>query len=112
MDRVLPHDDTPYVKAVDDLRYLHSHGALAGIAEIARERRRQVEQKGYTPAHDDQHTDLELITEASNRLAIWTRQQAAGTAGYPEAEQALRQCAALLAAEVDRLNRMMTGDGS
>lgn len=93
--------------AMDDLVALEAHGALAGVAEILRERRRQIEAKGYTARHDDSLDGQELIAEASNRLAELTRQQAEGTAGYPEYDTAYRQAGALLAAEIDRLGRMM-----
>lgn len=36
-----------------------------GIERIAEERRRQIEQEGYTPEHDDQHDEGELALVAA-----------------------------------------------
>lgn len=37
---------------------------LDSISEIARERKRQVEVEGWTPEHDDQHDNGEMLTAA------------------------------------------------
>lgn len=36
----------------------------SGIARIAAERQRQIEKEGWTPEHDDEHTDSELLAAA------------------------------------------------
>jgi hypothetical protein len=71
-----------------DLAYLARCGALAGVAEVIAERRRQVEQ-GATAKQDDQLTHGELTAYAERRIRLGK----------------LRQAAALLAAEIDRLKR-------
>jgi hypothetical protein len=98
------------MKAVwSDIAFLHEAGALAGVAEILRERVRQVGQLGYTPEHDDaEHNDGDLASYAQERLARLKHDRFEGTGGYPEDERNLCQAGALAAAEIDRLNRMMT----
>jgi hypothetical protein len=71
-----------------DLAYLARCGALAGVAEVIAERRRQVEQ-GATADRDDQLRHGELTAYAERRIRLGK----------------LRQAAALLAAEIDRLKR-------
>lgn len=94
-----------------DLDWLRTRGALAGVAEVVRERRRQIEQLGYTVAHDDtEHGDGWLMGAANDRLADMLIDVGTGVAGYPECEQALRQAGALAAAEIDRLNRMLAAE--
>ena len=38
---------------------------MTGILDIAAERQRQIEQEGWTPEHDDQHTDGSLAAAAA-----------------------------------------------
>lgn len=90
--------------AYDDLDWLAANGALTGVAEIMRERRRQIEQLGRTPDHDREHHSgggLMWMTEQH----VWTllTRLHDGLAGPAEAETELVQTAALAAAEVDRL---------
>lgn len=103
--------DPDVAVACDDLARLWDFGAMAGVAEIVRERVRQVEALGHTPEHDSEHRgDGWLLREALVKLgAVWAR-VADGTAGYPECEEAFRQAGALLAAEMDRLVRDLTPD--
>jgi hypothetical protein len=92
-----------------NLAWLAEQGALAGVAEVIRERRRQIEQLGHTPWEDgNSAVFLNLASMASLKLARVnvTRQQ--GTADIGSDEEGLRQAGALAAAEIDRLNRMMT----
>jgi len=81
---------------------------LAGVAEIVRERLRQVEQLGYSAEHDDRHDRGELVMAADSTLHASFADVAEGVAGYPECEEFYRQAGALLAAEMDRLIRMLT----
>lgn len=96
---------------VRNLAWLDDHEALAGVAEVIRERRRQIEQLGHTAEHDDEHTRGQLLQFARARIAQAAREVHGGTGGYPEQEEALRQAGALYAAEIDRLNRMLGGFG-
>jgi hypothetical protein len=94
--------------AADDLAWLHQRGALAGVAEIIRERRRQIDLFSYT-LEVDQHTDNGwLMHEAALRIIAAEGQMLEGTAGYPEIENALRTSGALSAAEIDRLIGVVT----
>ena len=108
-----PEDSAAYREAVADLRWLAANEALAGVAEIVRERRRQVEVLGYGAEHDDSHDRGELVMAADSTLHASFADVAGGVAGYPECEESYRQAGALLAAEMDRLLRMLTpGAGS
>lgn len=98
-----------YIAADQDLFWLAEHEALGGVAEILRERRRQIEQLGFDAEHDDQFDDGWLISTAARRLREMSYGIQEGTTTYPEAEHALRQAAALFAAEMDRLHRMLGG---
>lgn len=93
--------------ACDDLARLADFGALRGVAEILRERLRQVEKLGLTPEHDDGFP-RDLASMASLLLARVnvTRQQ--GTADIGSDEESLRQAGALAAAEMDRMYRLVT----
>lgn len=99
--------DPALAVAMDDLVALEAYGALSGVAEVLRERRIQVAEKGHTVESDDEHEGLELITEASNCLA-----SIGDDSGWPEYEKAYREAGALLAAEIDRLGRMLSQDGT
>lgn len=92
--------------ALADLRWLSDHGALAGVHEIIRERRRQVE-LGYDAYHDDVHEGSELVYMAQARLHDVTFTRSEGTADAGSDEHDLRQAGALAAAEIDRLQRML-----
>lgn len=98
-------------EVVDDLNYLEEHGALAGVAEVIRERRRQIEQLGYTVAHDGtEHDDGNLVYRAAARLGFAQLDRAAGTADPASDERWLREAGALAAAEIDRLGRLLAPD--
>lgn len=101
--------DPDVAVACDDLARLADFGALAGAAEIVRERVRQVESLGYDAAHDDTgHTDGWLMHDAIRRLQNAGRRVAEGISGAEEIEEACREAGALLAAEADRLFRLLT----
>lgn len=94
-----------------------------GIAAIAAERRRQVEQEGWTPGHDDEHDGGELALAACAYTIGATPADALGDSDYlvttmeelwPWADEwwkpstpkrALEKAGALIAAEWDRLDR-------
>lgn len=56
-------------QAQADLAWLERHGAVAGVAAILAERRRQIEQLGYGANHDSEHPEGYLATDAVLRLA-------------------------------------------
>jgi hypothetical protein len=98
-------DSTGFEAARDDLYWLHSRGALAGVAEIIRERRRQIE-RGWTPEHDDEaHGDGFLVLMAASASRLVDRHRREGVADPATDEELLRKTGALAAAEIDRLAR-------
>jgi len=94
-------------QVVDDLNFLESRGALAGVAEVIRERRRQIEQLGYGLEHDETHDDGSLADRAAGRMSLVRDSRAEGTADPASDEGLLREAGALAAAEIDRLSRLM-----
>jgi hypothetical protein len=103
-----PDRDADLAAAMDDLADLHAAGALAGVAEILRERRRQIEVLNYAVTHDDsEHGDGWLVHFAVSRLQLAGRRVAEGSDGPEEVEEGCRQAGALAAAEIDRLIRMV-----
>jgi hypothetical protein len=96
-------------EALADLRWLDEHGALAGVAEIIRERRRQIEDEGYTPAHDrEKHADGYLVSRADAESTAAIVGVAEGIFGPEDVEHHMRRSGALAAAEIDRLNAEFT----
>jgi hypothetical protein len=91
-----------------------------GIELIADERERQVSQEGWTPEHDNEHEECEL-TEAAVCYALTGREVALqatvcpNPSGWPwdmkswkpspDPIRNLVKAGALIAAEIDRLNR-------
>ena len=93
---------------------------MNAIELIAAERARQIEQKGYTPAHDDQHTRGELGDAAicyawSANEQVNHRPGAEPLPSWPFADDAwqwspdplrnLVKAGALIVAEIERLQR-------
>lgn len=93
----------------------------AGVrAEIAAERRRQIEVEGWTPEHDDKHDRRELFAAARSYVERWRAKR-----GLPQTENGpppswpwdaaswkpggyrrdLVRAGALVLAEIDRLTR-------
>jgi hypothetical protein len=105
-DNVAAHD-RELDQAVSGLHWLAEHGALAGVYEVIRERRRQVE-LGWTPELDDSRRHGELMLWAANRLHVMRGKVQDGTARHYEHLEACRQAGALAAAELDRLNRVLS----
>ncbi len=64
--------------------------------EISAERRRQINDKGWDQEHDDAHTDGELI---------WCPWGALSRLGQMASRKMLIEAAALIVAEVERLDR-------
>lgn len=95
---------------------------MNGIERIAAERKRQVEKEGWTPEHDDAHSKGELNAAAvayaaANLDRIWGGEDAAFHSFFPSDWQVawwkpsadpirnLEKAGALIAAEIDRLQR-------
>lgn len=102
---------------------------MTGVGRIAAERERQRVGEGYTAAHDDRHDDATLVAAACCYAAL-ARRQADGTVqisvegmpppvGWPwdiydwkpsnDPARNLVKAGALLAAEIDRLQRAALG---
>jgi hypothetical protein len=94
----------------------------AGVAAIAEERARQVAKEGWTPEHDDDHDNGSLAAAAAT-YALVAREQALGDKGpfrsnpdlWPweakwfkprDQRRNLVRAGALIAAELDRLDRI------
>lgn len=99
---------------------------MKGSELIARERERQVSAEGWTPEHDDQHTQCELIQAAIGYAAYvayvategegpmdppidWPWQDAWKPSDDPVRN--LVKAGALIAAEIDRLARAKAKEG-
>lgn len=88
------------------------------IEEIAAERKRQIEQEGWTPSHDDEHTDGSLAKAAG----VYALGAGHGDVGAPIFQfwpwsndwfkwkggprRMLIKAAALIVAEIERLDRI------
>ncbi len=99
----------------------------SGAQLIALERERQMKVEGWTPAHDDKHTDNELAKAAESYLVTVTTPDEEGDEnGKPRAAwdwpwdknwwkpskdpvRNLVKAGALIAAEIDRLQRAAKG---
>lgn len=91
-----------------------------GVELIAEERQRQIEKEGWTPEHDADHEDGELIRAAviyakpANKRPLYTNDTV--PVGWPWEKEwwkptpenrvrELQKAGALIAAEIDRLNK-------
>lgn len=94
---------------------------MNGIELIAQERQRQINTEGWTPAHDDKHTSAEL-TNSARAYAMAAAMQVCGVKpridppiSWPwndkwwklslDPVRNLVKAGALIAAEIDRLQR-------
>lgn len=87
-----------------------------GLELIAEERKKQVEKHGYAPEHDDQHTERQLIDAAFSYITVTEDEEFDVTTqsfwpwenGKPAKSEidALAKAGALIAAEIDRLQRL------
>jgi hypothetical protein len=101
---------------------------MNGIEIIQQERERQISKEGWTPEHDDQHTAGELAQAAScYALAAaydaegWDPRRVIDVHSWPWAYEwwkpgggpirNLAKAGALIAAEIDRLQRKAALDG-
>lgn len=89
--------------------------ATTGAAKIAAERQRQVEEEGWTAEHDDQYRESDLGIAASGYLYVGLTGNASRPIGWPwhpdwwkpsdDPVRNLVKAGALIAAEIDRLER-------
>lgn len=117
-------------RTIDDVELCAMHGGLAnGVSLIAAERKRQIEQEGWTSEHDDKYRSDELPRAAALyalpehrralRLSIgaWHLSVSLRTALWPwwptwwkptpdDRIRELTKAGALIAAEIDRLLRV------
>lgn len=84
------------------------------LERIAAERARQIAKEGYTPAHDDEHTD-HSIARAAAAYALESSRDRAGRAVWPWDQASFKprdpiddlvRAGALIVAEIERLERM------
>lgn len=98
------------------------------IAEIAAERRRQVEEEGWTPEHDDRHRDGSLafaaacygyvaatqgnrhLFQAGSPPPLWPPSWATKWWKPTNRRRDLVKAAALIVAEIERLDRAEARD--
>ena len=95
---------------------------MSGIELITQERQRQIDAEGWTPEHDDQHERAELTNAARSyaktaayqivglvpRAAVpreWPDGDVAWWRPAPDAVRNLVKAGALIAAEIDRIQR-------
>lgn len=92
---------------------------MSVIEEIAAERGRQIEVEGWTPEHDDEHACGEMAYAAAC-YCIATVDRSGPPACWPWAaswwkpksrRRDLIRAAALIVAEIERLDRTTQGDG-
>lgn len=99
---------------------------MNGAELIAAERERQVTEEGWTTAHDDCHDMCQLADAALSYLTYYTGPEAAAVSHWPwslasykpddgeSMEAACRnlvKAGALIAAEIDRLQRLAAPEG-
>lgn len=94
-----------------------AHEALPSpIADIAVERARQIAEEGWTADHDDAHDNGELADAAAcyargkQMSAVWPWDDKWWKPG-PDRRGQLVKAAALIVAEIERLDRQALGDG-
>ncbi|HKS28948.1 MAG TPA: hypothetical protein VJS44_14070 [Pyrinomonadaceae bacterium] len=88
---------------------------MSGIDLITKERQRQIEEEGWTPDHDDEHGDGELLAAAICYAHNSGQFKFTSPRAWPWAEswwkptgdrvRDLAKAGALIAAEIDRLER-------
>lgn len=92
---------------------------MTGIELITQERQRQIEAKGWTPEHDDRHKHGELYIAASCYMCLDDFENAPELWPWRRAKwkpkgriDNLVRAGALVAAEIDRLQRLARESGS
>lgn len=89
---------------------------MSGIEKIVAERKRQIEKEGWSPEHDDQHTKGELALAALSYIwSEWIPNSQILKMYFPwdakwwkpkDRISNLVRAGALIAAEIDRLQRL------
>ncbi|WP_141105039.1 hypothetical protein [Rhizobium sp. R339] len=109
---------------------MHQPEQTQALLDVAAERRRQIDVEGWTPAHDDQHTDGSLA-QAAAAYALKARSDESHANGkrmqvpylWPDSwhsswwkpkdrRQDLVRAAALIIAEIERIDRASATEGS
>lgn len=91
----------------------------SGVERINEERERQIDE-GYDPKHDDEHQRMELVSAAvaylmfniiggDQPMRYWPWERKSFHASI-DLRDNLTKAGALIAAEIDRLNRFMEAD--
>lgn len=92
---------------------------MDGVERIAAERRRQIETEGWTPEHDDRHEHGELAIAAAcyalhgiypSSLPVWPWAKKWDKRSKHGRVRRLEIAGALIAAEIDRLERAGLGE--
>ncbi|WP_278912130.1 hypothetical protein [Deinococcus wulumuqiensis] len=94
-----------------------SHIPTQAATDVLLERQRQQEVEGWTPEHDDQHTDQSLARAASAYVLYVTGHRTLALQAWPlswlrkwfkptDHRRTLVKAAALLIAEIERLDRL------
>lgn len=87
---------------------------MSGIDDIAAERRRQIEDEGWTAEHDDEHDNGEMAIAAACYAGDRRKFNMAAPPAWPwstlwwkpkDRRSDLVRAGALIAAEIDRLDR-------
>ena len=93
------------MQAEDDLAWLLTEDdAWQGVAAILHERRRQIEEKGWIPAHDrEHHADGLIAGYARAELSGLQASRNDGSSDPASDQTHLARAGALTAAEIDRL---------
>ncbi|SMC63787.1 hypothetical protein [Sporomusa malonica] len=106
-----------------EIRALLPKNRSEAILLIAQERKRQIEQEGWTPEHDQQHTAGELALAAmmytypsqygrdeETVKNVWPWQRELWKPSPDNRIKELTKAGALIAAEIDRLQRKGAGE--
>jgi hypothetical protein len=92
----------------DNREYLTGRTRMNGVQKIAAERMRQIEDEKWTPEHDDEHDEEELasaaVAYAWNNPDMWPWESERWKPSNDPIRN-LVKAGALIAAEIDRLER-------
>lgn len=101
-----------------ELRSLLPKNGSEGILLVAKERKRKIEEEGWTPEHDDQHANDELALAAACYVLpedyrgmwfiakFWPWDQKWWKPTPEDRKRELVKASALIAAEIDRIDRL------
>jgi hypothetical protein len=106
-------------------RHRQAHQPDSALADVATERKRQIEIEGWTPEHDDEHDDTQLAGAAAcyalATVAHWAARPAIAqlwpwdASWWKPADDPRRnlvKAGALILAEIERLDRITALGGS